>query len=218
MKSFIEPFILYWVLFFRIPAGSAPGEGAVGAVAMEFSWTAETARILLYTLPSLALVWYLLLKVKSLKAMGIRFPQKKDLIAASIAFFALTLIGVTISLVSAKFDDALLQSLSPKTMTAWAVLVISCVSNAYLEESYFRFYLFSKKDEMGLGPHRAVLVSTLLFSLCHIYEGPWGFLNAALSGVALAYIFLRFSSLHGVAIAHALYNILAYVLQATGSR
>jgi len=216
MKSFIEPFILYWVLFFRIPAGNMPGEGAVGAVAMEFSWTAEAARVLLYTLPSLTLVWYLLLKVKSLKAMGIKLPQKKDFIVASLAFCALTLIGVTISLVSARFGEAtaLRHSLSPKTVTAWAVLVISCVSSAYLEESYFRFYLFSKKEEMGLGPHRAVLVSTLLFSICHIYEGPWGFLNAALSGVALAYIFLRFRSLHSVAMAHALYNILAYVLGA----
>jgi len=209
MKSFIEPFIIYWVLFFRFPAGRAPGEGAV---AMEFSWTAETARLLMYTLPSLALVWYLLLKVKSLKAMGIRLPQKKDFIVAALAFCALTLIGVTISLVSAKFGEALLQSLGPKTVTGWAVLVISCISSAYLEESYFRFYLFSKKEEMGLGPHRAVLVSTLLFSLCHIYEGPWGFLNAALSGIVLAYVFLRFRSLHGIAAAHALYNILAYVV------
>jgi len=215
MKSFIEPFILYWVLFFRIPAGSAPVEEAGAAGAMPFSWTAETARVLLYTLPSLALVWYLLLKVKSLKAMGIRLPQKKDFLVALLAFSVLTLIGVTISLVSLKFGDtaALRRSLSPKTVIAWTVLVISCVSSAYLEESYFRFYLFSKKEEMGLGPHRAVLVSTLLFSVCHLYEGPWGFLNAALSGVALAYIFLRFRSLHSVAIAHALYNILAYVLR-----
>ena len=115
---------------------------------------------------------------------------------------------------SFKEVEMLRQSLSPGTVTAWAVLVVSCVSSAYLEESYFRFYLFSKKEEMGLGPHRAVLVSTLLFSICHIYEGPWGFLNAALSGVVLAYVFLRFRSLHGVAAAHALYNILAYVLQA----
>jgi len=211
MKSFIEPFILYWVLFLRIPAGSAPGEGAV---ALEFSWTAEIWRIFMYTLPSLALVWYLLLKVKSLKAMGIGLPKKKDFIVAFLAFSALTLIGVTISLVSAQFGEALLQSLGPKTVTGWAVLVVSCLSSAYLEESYFRFYLFSKKEEMGLGPHRAVLVSTLLFSVCHIYEGPWGFLNAALSGIVLAYVFLRFRSLHGIATAHALYNILAYVLQA----
>ena len=208
MRSFIEPFIIYWVLFFRIPVGIASGEDP------GFSWTAETGRILLYTLPSLALVWYLLLRGKSLREMGIKLPQKKDFVIASLAFSALTLIGVTISLVSVQFGEtvALRQFLKPQTVAAWAILVISCISSAYLEESYFRFYLLSMKEEMGLGPHRAALVSTLLFSICHIYEGPWGFLNAALSGIVLAYIFLRFRSLHGIAIAHALYNILAYVL------
>ena len=208
MRSFIEPFIIYWVLFFRIPVGNASGE------ALEFAWTAETGRILMYTLPSLALVWYLLLRGKSLRELGIKLPQKKDFFIASLAFSALTLIGVTISLVSAQFGEAaaLRQFLRPQTVAAWAVLAVSCISNAYLEESFFRFYLLSMKEEMGLGPHRAVLFSTLLFSICHIYEGPWGFLNAALSGVVLAYIFLHFRSLHGIAIAHALYNILAYVL------
>jgi membrane protease YdiL (CAAX protease family) len=208
MKFFIEPFILYWVLFFRIPAGIPSGE------VLEFSWTAETARILMYNIPSLALVWYLLLKVKSLKEMGITLPKKKDFIAAALAFSALTLIGVTISLVSEQIGEAasLHHLPDPQTAAAWAVLVISCISSAYLEESFFRFYLFSKREEMGLGPHCAVLVSTLLFSICHIYEGPWGFLNSALSGVVLAFVFLRSRSLHGVAIAHTLYNILAYVL------
>jgi membrane protease YdiL (CAAX protease family) len=161
-------------------------------------------------------VWYLLLKVKSLKEMGITLPKRKDFIAAALAFFSLTLIGVTISLVSAQFGETavLRQSISLQTPTVWAVLVFSCFSSAYLEESFFRFYLLSRKEDMGIGPHRAVLVSTLLFSLCHIYEGPWGFLNSALSGVVLAYVFLRFRSLHGVAIAHALYNVLAYALGA----
>jgi len=45
-----------------------------------------------------------------------------------------------------------------------------------------------------------------------LYEGPWGFLNAALSGTVLAFVFLRFRSLHGISAAHALYNILVYVL------
>jgi len=170
----------------------------------------------MYTLPALSLVWYLLLRVKSLKEMGITLPGKKDFVVASLAFAALTLIGVTISLVSAQFGEAVVlrQYLSPQTAAGWAVLTVSCVSSAYLEESFFRFYLLSKREEMGLGPMSAVLGSTMLFSICHIYEGPWGFLNAALSGVVLAFAFLRFRSLHGVAAAHALYNVLAYVLQA----
>jgi len=210
MKSLIEPFILYWVLFLRFPSGIAYEE------VPEFSWIAETGRILMYTLPSLTLVWYLLLRVKSPGEMGITLPRKKDLAAAFLVFAALTLIGVTISLVSAQFGEAVVfrQYLSPKTVTGWAVLAVSCISSAYLEESFFRFYLLSKREEMGLGPIGAVLGSTMLFSICHIYEGPWGFLNSALSGVVLASAFLRFRSLHGLAAAHALYNILAYVLGA----
>jgi membrane protease YdiL (CAAX protease family) len=127
---------------------------------------------------------------------------------------ALVFIGLTISLVS-RFLSEIPSGphyLPPQGVFPWTILAISCISTAYLEESFFRFYLLSKREEMGIGPHRAVLISTLLFSVCHIYEGPWGFLNAALSGVVLAFVFLRFRSLHGIALAHALYNVLVYAI------
>jgi len=211
MYTFIEPLILYAVLFFRISAGAASaGESAA------FSPAVEIARILLYNIPSLALVWYLLLKVKSIKEWGITLPGKRDLIPAAVALPALVLIGLTISIVSHFFSETPsgTQFLPPQNFISWSILLISCTSTAYLEESFFRFYLLLKREEMGLGPHRAVLVSVLSFSLCHIYEGPWGFLNAALSGVVLAYVFLRFRSLHGIVFAHALYNVLVYALGA----
>ena len=210
MSTFVEPLILYAVLFFRIPAGVPAGETVV------FSITAEIARITLYNIPSLALVWYLLLKTKSLREWRIAIPVKKDLFAAAFTLPGLVLIGLTISAVSRVFDAAPSGSpfLPPDNVFSWIILIISCISTAYLEESYFRFYLLSKRAEMGIGPHRAVLFSTLLFSFCHIYEGPWGFLNAALSGILLAFIFVRYRSLHGIAFAHALYNVLVYALGA----
>ncbi|MDR2717091.1 MAG: CPBP family intramembrane metalloprotease [Treponema sp.] len=213
MNTFIEPLILYAVLFFRISTGSMlSGEAAENAV--EFSTLAETARIFLYNIPSLALVWYLLLKVKSLKEWGITLPGKRDFIPAVMAPPALILIGLTISIASRHFNEIPSGSrfLPPQEFISWIILIISCISTAYLEESFFRFYLLSKRKEMGFGPHRAVLVSVVSFSLCHIYEGPWGFLNAALSGVVLAFIFLRFRSLHGIAFGHALYNVMVYVM------
>jgi membrane protease YdiL (CAAX protease family) len=210
MNTFIEPLILYAVLFFRISAGAALPEE------IEFSLAAEIARIVLYNIPSLALVWYLLLKVKSLKEWDVSLPGKRDIIPAVLALLALFLIGLTISTVSQYFTEVLSgpRFAPPHNIISWAILVLSCFSTAYLEESYFRFYLLSKREEIGLGYHRAVLVSTLLFSFCHIYEGPWGFLNAALSGILLAFIFLRFHSLHGIVFAHALYNVVVY---ATGN-
>jgi len=211
MSTFVEPLILYAVLFFRISAGAPPSGEAV-----EFSVAVEIARILLYNLPSLALVWYLLLRVKSLKKWGISYPRKNDLLPALIALPALILIGLTISLVSRYFVEipSGAHFLPPQDMASWGILVVSCLSTAYLEESFFRFYLLSKREEMGIGNHRAVIISTVSFSFCHIYEGPWGFLNAAMSGVLLAFMFLRFRSLHGIVFAHALYNVLVYALGA----
>jgi len=213
MSTFIEPLILYAVLFFRISAGSVLS-GEMPDNIVEFSVITEMVRIFLYNIPSLALVWYLLLKVKGLKEWGITLPGKRDLVPAGIALPALVLIGLSISLASRHFDDIPSGSrfLPPQNFIAWVILIISCISAAYLEESFFRFYLLSKRKEMGLGGHRAVLVSVVSFSLCHVYEGPWGFLNAVLSGVILAFVFLRFRSLHGIAFAHALYNVLVYVL------
>jgi len=52
----------------------------------------------------------------------------------------------------------------------------------------------------------------VLFAVCHIYEGPWGFLNAVISGAILGFVFLRYNSLHGIAAAHALYNISLFVI------
>jgi len=213
MNTFIEPLILYAVLFFRISAGFALS-GEVPEDTVEFSVIAETVRIFLYNIPSLALVWYLLLKVKSLKEWGIALPRKKDLFPAVLALPALVLIGMAISLASRYFDDISSGSrfLPPQNLISWIILIISCISTAYLEESFFRFYLLSRRKEMGLGPHRAIMISVALFSLCHMYEGPWGFLNAVLSGIILAFVFLRFRSLHGIAFAHALYNVLVYVM------
>jgi membrane protease YdiL (CAAX protease family) len=213
MNAFIEPLILYAVLFFRISMGSMlSGEAAENVV--EFSALTETARIFLYNIPSLALVWYLLLREKSLKEWDITLPGKRDLIPAAMTPPALIFIGLTISIASRHFDEISSGSrfLPPSGFIPWIILIISCISAAYLEESFFRFYLLSKREEMGLGPHRAVLVSAALFSLCHMYEGPWGFLNAVLSGIVLAFIFLRFRSLHGIAFGHALYNVLVYVM------
>jgi membrane protease YdiL (CAAX protease family) len=107
-----------------------------------------------------------------------------------------------------------MQFQSPDTYLGWAILTLSCFSSAYLEESFFRFYLLTRKEDLNLNAASAVAISVILFSVCHIYEGPWGFLNSVISAVILAFLFLRYRSLHGVAIAHGLYNIAVYIINA----
>ncbi|MCL2600075.1 MAG: CPBP family intramembrane metalloprotease [Treponema sp.] len=211
MNAFIEPLILYAVLFFRFFTGPVMPETPV-----EFSADAAVARMVLHTGPSLALVWYLLLKAKSLKEWGVALPGRKDIVPALISFPAIVLVGLCVTLAARHLGGLpeVPRILPPTTAVPWAILVVSVFAGAYLEESFFRFYLLSRLESAapGLGPHRAVLVSTLLFAVCHLYAGPWGFVNAAVSGAVLAYVFLRFRSLHGVGIAHGLYNVLVFAL------
>jgi len=208
MGRFTEALILYIVLFFSGTAGSIIN----GAQKADFSITAQITGILLYTIPSLALIWYMILKARRIEDWIIR-PGRKDLISGLITLPCLLIISIAISFVSSYIggSQARVSLNSPSTAPGWIVLCVSCVCAAYLEESYFRYYLLTRNDELNLNASSALVFSTVLFSICHIYEGPWGFLNAVLSGVFLCYIFLRYNSLHGTAIAHGLYNIFVYV-------
>jgi len=219
MSAFIEPLILYLVLFFRFVTGPALPEAPV-----EFSAEAAAVRLVLHVGPSLALIWYLLLKTKSAKEWGLALPGKKDALPAVAALSAIVLVGFVAAFLARNLGGApeFPRILPPTTAVPWAILAVSVFGGAYLEESFFRFYLLSPRNgaapeqtgygPMGLGRHRAVFVSTLLFAVCHIHSGPWGFANAAVSGAILSYIFLRSRSLHGVSIAHGLYNVLVFVL------
>ncbi|MDR3020858.1 MAG: CPBP family intramembrane metalloprotease [Treponema sp.] len=210
MGIYIEALILYIVLFFSGAAGAVMSSAQA---AEGFSITGELSKIFLYYIPSLALIWYLLFKVKPPAFWSIK-PQKKDIIAGLVAFPCLLITGSVIAYISSFVggDSAGVVMRSPSSITEWAILCLTCILAAYLEESFFRFYIISRMEEFNLGSVQALAVSSLLFSICHIYVGPWGFLNSLISAVILGFIFLRYKALHGIAIAHAFYNIAVYVI------
>ena len=179
-----------------------------------FSVNRELARIFLYNIPSFALIWYLMLQKKNLRAWGLGFPGRKDFFSLLVTFPGLVLIGLAISLISPLFTDLPPGPGigAPENFAGWAVMLFACISTGYLEESFFRFYLLAIPGGPGMKPGRLVFVSTLLFSLCHAYEGPWGILNAVLAGTFLAQVFLHHRSLHGIALAHGFYNAVVYAL------
>jgi len=222
MGAYIESIILYIIIFVR---GSTAGQTAF------FSIPGEIQMILLYYIPSLALIWYLhqarlfqaagsevssLTSKNPKQEYSILIPGKKDLFCALIAFPCLLITGFAFS-IAAEFtggDGAQILYTSPSSTAGWIMACITCVFSAYLEESFFRFYLLTKREDLNLGAPLALIFSAALFSICHIYEGPWGFLNSLVSALLLGLLFLKFKSLHGLAIAHALYNITAYALNA----
>ncbi|MDR0302065.1 MAG: CPBP family intramembrane metalloprotease [Treponema sp.] len=216
MGVYLEAIILYVVVFL---SGSASflinGPPAGAEVQAGFPVTATLAGIMLRSIPSLALIWFLLLKNKKLKDWGIK-PGIKDLVSCIYTLPCLLIIGFTVTFVSSKVGEASLQItlVSPSNAFEWIILCLSCILAAYLEESFFRFYLLSRRNEFKLSAVWALSLSVTLFSICHIYEGPWGFLNAVLSSILLCFMFLRYKSIHGISIAHAMYNIAVYVINA----
>jgi membrane protease YdiL (CAAX protease family) len=209
MGTLIEPLILYLVLFLPGAVSYSPPPDLTA-----FSAERELVRILVYNIPSFTLIWYLLLQKKSLKAWGIGLPGKQDLLAGFCALPGLLLIGLTISVVSPFFAGipAGAGLAAPGGLPGWVVMVVSCITTGYLEESFFRFYLLAGLRDLGIGTGKLVCLSVLLFSLCHVYEGPWGALNAVLAGTLLSFLFLHFKSLHGIALAHGFYNAFVYAL------
>jgi membrane protease YdiL (CAAX protease family) len=236
-----EPFILFVILFLpgafgrtafpgEIPESTArpaqvgevlPGLTEKGGEEAEilppvtaFSPFWELNRILLYNLPALALIWYLLLYPKTKDRRRIPAFSCRDLWSILAALPALLLTALSVSLAASLFNaipgEAPLGR-PPARISAWILTILSCLSTGYLEESFFRYYLYRKLTLFGLDAPRFILVSTVLFSLCHIYEGPWGTMNACFAGLLLALIFTRFRALHGIALAHGLYNLLVYI-------
>jgi membrane protease YdiL (CAAX protease family) len=209
---FVEPLILYWVLF--LPSWGFPDPGSD---VFSFSIYRELSRISAYTLPSLALIWLLILRsARPFAPRSGPWPRRDDLVTALFTLPALAALGALVSLLGTLVPDpvAAPEIGFPRGPAAVAVMILSCLSAAYLEETYFRLYLFRRLAEGGVGAAKSALVSSLLFALCHIYEGPLGTLNAFAAGLLLFYIFFRRRSLHGVALAHGGYNIFVYIMAA----
>ena len=220
MGIYIEALILFIVLFF---AGSL-SIGNMHPKTDGFSALREVYRIFLHTIPSLALIWYMLIKRRTSnpaantlreKDRASLVPCKNDLVSGLIAFPCLLLTGFIFAFL-ASFADGSASQISlhlPESVGGWIILSISVFFSAYLEESFFRFYFLTGRKEFNLSLTHIVIFSTALFSICHIYEGLWGILNSVISGLILAIIFLRYKSLHGIAIAHGLYNMAVYIIK-----
>jgi len=228
----MEPLILYFVLFFPGIYASGISVEAAPNGTIPFSTIRELGRTLTYTVPSLALLWYIILGRVSADKMPERmkwffFPwlkklQKRDLFPFAAGLPGLILIGLAISqlvsiasvyeiLPNRSFSQPLLVE-APGNVWGWIVMAFSCIGTGYLEESYFRYYLLTRLENALPSPVFRTIISTILFSFCHMYEGPWGILNAVLAGLFLSTLFIRYGSVHGIAWAHGAYNIFVYVM------
>ena len=213
----MEPLILYFVLFFPGVFSSPFPVRDIEAALIPFSVLRELGRTLTYTIPSLALLWYLVPEKKGFSALAAEKPRWRDLVPFAAGLPSLIIIGFGISFLVSHFSGFFglvppLKVESPAGIAGWIVMVVSCLATGYLEESYFRYYLLTKLKYVVSHDILRITFSTALFAFCHFYEGPWGILNAVLAGIVLSVLFIRYRSLHGVAWAHGVYNIFVYIM------
>jgi membrane protease YdiL (CAAX protease family) len=209
LNPFIEPLIIYFVLFL-------PGVFSKGEISgpLPFSVNREIFRIITYILPSLALLAYLMRRTRGFAGWGLARPKREDFFSFFFAFPLLFLFGWALSFFTSRILllPAPPRVEAPGTFLQWLVIFLSCTGTGYLEEGYFRFYLLKTFEAAGMG--MGIFFSTVLFTLCHSYEGPWGMANAALAGGFLALVFKKWRRLHGIAWAHGAYNIMVYIIAA----
>ena len=145
------------------------------------------------------------------------FRLKKDFFVLAAAFGALCLAGILVSLAAAItgfLPPAEIQA--PSGITGWTAAILFSLCIGFLEEIYFRIYLVQKIIEINPEQTRfsiasAYFISSLIFALCHFYEGPWGIINALLAALVLSAAYHKSSSFFGIAAAHGLYNVFVFL-------
>jgi len=207
ISALVEAFLLYWAFF--IPGISLPH---TAVTYIPFVTVQELYRIVFYDVPVITLLLYILWREdKSL--VRSKFTVNRQSIYWSFINFLLILgsalfISAIAQYVLPAYKPPLIQA--PQTPPAWIVMIIGSFATAYLEEIFFRLYLLHRFDTAGIKSMAGNLLSILLFSLCHLYEGPLGTLNAALASLCFTLIYRKTNSIHSPAWAHGLYNLLAF--------
>ncbi|GAB6390849.1 MAG: CPBP family intramembrane metalloprotease [Treponematales bacterium] len=205
--SLFEPLILYFVLFF-------PGVFAQEAPAAQppFSPAAELSYLCFYTLPALALLWYLILVKKSLLGAAWLKPRPRDAAVLAAGFSGLVLLGLITAFAAAKFGGSVHfpEVSAPVSAAGWITLSLSCMGTGYLEETFFRFYFYEKLEPLLHSELARAALQAFLFAACHLYEGPWGTFNAFSAGLFLSLLYIKLRTLNGIACAHGVYNFFVY--------
>jgi len=215
--------LLFSVLF--LPGIVSQGAGVDPA---GFERVAYHLLVLAVALPQLLIVLYvsdLRIPGSSLR-FGWRAPSWKDAGTAALTYLGVMGGAITISAIIgaiSAFLPEIESAFLPRVMWRFSapalipLALISSLAVGYREEVFFRAYLINRSSEIGVSTVGAVGGGAVLFAVGHLYQGVAGFVVALLLGVALGAIYARTRSLHGVAVAHGLYNLTILLISGTTS-
>lgn len=162
------------------------------------------------------LMWFLLRGKKPLHEMGIRRFRGSEL--PGIVLFGLAaqaVTSITVSLVSV-FTGPLGEETEQAydsmfgDETSFAMFLFMAVATPIIEELIFRGLIYTRMRSV-MKPGAAVMLSALVFGLCHgeFYRVVY----ATLLGVLLAVFFERYNSLVPCIVLHAAFNSMSFIYE-----
>ncbi|MFW6292301.1 MAG: CPBP family intramembrane glutamic endopeptidase, partial [Spirochaetota bacterium] len=148
---------------------------------------------------------------------GWRPPNTSDALTAGVGLAAT---WVTVAAVSLIAGSVFAEGGGPEPTVAWSferrelipVALVSTLAIGYREEIFYRAYIADRAEEAQIDARAALAGGALLFATGHIYQGVMGFVLSLAIGLVLATVYYRTRSLHGIAVAHGLYNFAVLLL------
>ncbi|BBX05382.1 CPBP family intramembrane glutamic endopeptidase [Mycolicibacterium aichiense] len=91
------------------------------------------------------------------------------------------------------------------------VLIFSAFANGFAEEVVVVGYLITRLKQLGFSQNRAVLVSSVLRGMYHLYQGFGAGLGNLVMGLVFGYVWCRTGRLWPLVIAHGVIDTVAFV-------
>lgn len=177
-----------------------------------------------HALPKLVLVMYFV-KYKNkepLSALGIKKLQVPDFLRAVLLLMAMfTVLFIIVGPIFSFIPESHLEDVPDVSFSfsfvAFFFLITTCLLTGYWEEIFFRGFLLSRFEKAAIPRVERILISSILFAVCHVYNSWFGLINAFIFGILLGFVWDHFRRIHIVAIAHALFNFILIITSQTMS-
>ena len=155
-------------------------------------------------LPQVLMIAYLLWiepdqidRQRSLAVLGITWPRWSDLLSSLAIYLGIAALLLTVSTLFALLPEKGRELLN--TGFRWRLddagliplALVFCLSTAYREELFFRAYLLTRLEQLGLPAPIALILSTLLFAAGHLYQGFLGSIVALIIGFYFGLFFQK---------------------------
>lgn len=217
----MEPFLLFSVLF--LPGFISQGVQEIAPDMFESLFF--NIFYIITAVPQLLLILYIISikPERSLADFDIGKISKIDVPRSLLALIGIYLciipIGLITMLLEPEIDNQLVygSGWSFSDYRLLPIVFISCMATGYLEEIFFRAYLFKSLQKTGAGLIPSAIAVNVLFGSGHIYEGYYAFAATAAIGFFLTWLFVKTKSIHTISIGHGLYNFSVLLIAMTGA-